>query len=74
MGTQASASRGRAKPSGGEVRVVVKCPRVSGLLRSQAGYPLTLRVAGERAAEASFGIGESSAREFGWGTGDEPRS
>ena len=35
-------------------------------LDSQGGEPLTLRVAGERAAEASFGIGESSANEFGW--------
>lgn len=66
MGTQASVGRGRAKPSGGGIGVVVKCLRVSGLLRRQAEYSLTLQVAGERAAEASFGIGESSTREFGW--------
>jgi hypothetical protein len=29
---------------------------------------------GERAAEASFGIGESIGKEFGWGTGKGPRS
>ena len=65
---------GQAKPSGGEVRVVVKCLRVSGLLGRQAEYPLTGCVAGERAAEASFGIGETAQENSDGGTGDEPRS
>ena len=74
MGTRASAGRGRAKPSGGGIRFVVKCLGVNSLLRRQARFPLTLRVAGERAAEASFGIGESRQENSDGGTGDGPRS
>ena len=74
MGTRATAGRGRAKPSGSGIRFVVKCLGVNSLLRRQAEYPLTLRVAGERAAEASFGIGESRQENSDGGTGDGPRS
>jgi len=64
MGKQAFTGRGRAKPSGGKACVVVKCLRVKGIGR----FPVDgWQVAGERAAEASFGIGESIATEFGWG-------
>jgi hypothetical protein len=36
--------------------------------KGQDGFPVDgWQVAGERAAEASFGIGESIATEFGWG-------
>ena len=74
MGTRASAGRGRAKPSGGGIRFVVKCLGVNSLLRRQAEFPLTLRVAGERAAEASFGIVEDIIQNPDGGIGNKPRS
>ena len=74
MGTQASANRGRAKSSGSGYRVVDKCLFVNGLLERLVGFPLTVRVAGERAAEASFGIGESRQKNSDGSTGNGPRS
>jgi len=39
-GHASARSLGQTKPQGGEVRIVVKCLRVSGLLRRQAKYSL----------------------------------
>ena len=62
-GTRASVGRGRAKRSGvGVVRWLSALWSTRCL--EQDGRELTV---GERAAEASFGIGESSETEFGWG-------
>ncbi|MGA7831569.1 MAG: hypothetical protein WCA21_11450 [Terracidiphilus sp.] len=51
-----------------------KCLRVNGLLGRYAETPLTVWVAGERAVEASFGIGESRQRNSDGSTGNGPRS
>ena len=75
MGTQASASRGRAKPSGGGFAMRELSALGSMVYLGQAGVPLTSGewLASERQKRA-LGSARAAQENSDGGTGDKPRS